>query len=206
MENLYTRIVVKLLPLIGKTFITPNIITSLNILNTFVIFWCVWNEKYLIASLLIQLLLFLDIVDGNLARYKGMCSKLGKILDRINDSIFYYIFYIIFGIKIGINPIWIALYIAIYLSYSLITTFYIVPQIRKMPNFIRRGIKKSFMDRGILLGMDISSQCLITSILLITPYKEYILYSISFLYAFDLVYRLYELNFNKRAKDKQLLV
>jgi len=197
-EKIYTDIAALMLPILDKTFITPNMITILNIINSIFIYIILWDEKYTLTAVMIQIYLFLDILDGNLARYKNMCSKLGKVLDQINDRTFYNLFYIILGIRIGIHWIWIATYLIIYNMYAIIATFYIVPQIKKIKDYKRKGIKKILMDKGILLGMEVGMGDVMTSVLLLTHYKEWIFYSIPILYFLDLLYRLNELRFNKK--------
>ena len=88
MEGIYTRLIVKLLPYVGKSFLTPNMITSINIINTVVVFLSMWSGKYILAAILVQLYLFLDILDGNLARYQKKSTRIGAILDQISDRLF----------------------------------------------------------------------------------------------------------------------
>lgn len=42
-------------------------------------FFAVWTKQYALATVLIQVYFFLDVVDGNFALYKNMTSELGKI-------------------------------------------------------------------------------------------------------------------------------
>lgn len=205
MEGIYTRLIVKLLPYVGKSFLTPNMITSINIINTVVVFLSMWSGKYILAAILVQLYLFLDILDGNLARYQKKSTRIGAILDQISDRLFYNGVIIVLGLKIEINILWILAYLLIHNLYGIIATFYIVPHIRKMDSFRRDKVKQYFMDKGIILGMDLSSQDLITSVLILTPYKEWIIYLSTCLYGIDLIYRLIELqrNINKQVHIKR---
>src|SRR5690554_5334129 len=107
MEGLYTRIVVKMLPYIGKTSLTPNMVTFFNIINAFFSLCAIWYGKYLLVAILVQVYLFLDILDGNLARYQKKSTKLGALLDKICDRFFYNGLIVVLGFKIGINPLWI---------------------------------------------------------------------------------------------------
>ncbi|HOA41762.1 MAG TPA: CDP-alcohol phosphatidyltransferase family protein [Halanaerobiales bacterium] len=205
MEGIYTRLIVKLLPYVGKSFLTPNMITSINIINTVVVFLSMWSGKYILAAILVQLYLFLDILDGNLARYQKKSTRIGAILDQISDRLFYNGVIIVLGLKIEINILWILAYLLIHNLYGIIATFYIVPHIRKMNSFRRDRVKQYLMDKGIILGMDLSTQDLITSLLILTPYKEWIIYLSTSLYGIDLIYRLIELNrnINKRVLIKR---
>ena len=195
-EGIYTSLVVKLLPFLGRTFLTPNMVTVVNIVNASLACVLIWGEHYKIAALLVQVYLFLDILDGNLARYKNSCTSLGKILDQISDRFFYNIFFFVLAIRLRVGWQWIFLYLLVHNAYGIVATYLIVPQIRRLEKFKRWGIKKYLMERGIILGMDLSTQSVTTSVLLLTPFKEWIIYSITLLYALDLLYRLTELWFN----------
>lgn len=83
-EYFYTvKVVNPLLPVITKTFITPNMVTLCNSFLAMFIFYFSYLQKFCLVALLIQVYLFLDILDGNLARYKNMKSALGAKLDSI---------------------------------------------------------------------------------------------------------------------------
>lgn len=203
LEKIYTDLVVVILPFVGQTFLTPNIITIFNMINSVIACGMVWLGKPMIAAVLVQLYLFLDILDGNLARYQNSTSALGKVLDQISDRLFYNLFYVILSLKLRINWGWILLYLLVHNGYGIIATFIIVPSIKKLSTYRRWGLKKRLMERGIILGMDLSTQCIITSMLLLTPYKEKIIYLITVLYLLDLVYRLIELWLNIKFNSKK---
>jgi len=103
LEKIYTDLVVVILPFVGQTFLTPNIITIFNMINSVIACGMVWLGKPMIAAVLVQLYLFLDILDGNLARYQNSTSALGKVLDQISDRLFYNLFYVILSLKLRIN-------------------------------------------------------------------------------------------------------
>lgn len=198
-EGIYTQLVCRLLPTIAKTRITPNQVTCLNLINAIVISFCLLTHLYPAASLLIQLYLALDILDGNLARYAKLSSRFGQILDQISDRLFYTVGFIILGYSVG-NPVtWLIAYAVTINLYAWVTTFYIGPRIRKLPNFKRRGIKKTLMQRKIIFGMDLSTQDVIASILLITPWASITLPAITALYCTDGAYRILELKRNEKA-------
>jgi len=130
-ESFYTYNVVEpLLPYIGRTFITPNMVTSANIIFSFIMFYLGYKGYYIWFALGIQFYLFLDILDGNLARYKNMRSKIGATLDTICDNLFYNGMLIAIGIN-RINYIYIVAAIFLLNSYGWIATYYIVPRLRK---------------------------------------------------------------------------
>lgn len=198
LEKHYTDWVVWTLPAFAKARITPNQITIANFLNGFLIFGLIAYRQYLPAALLIQLYLFLDILDGNLARYRGMSTKLGGVLDHIGDRLFYNGVILVIGLTTSVHWIWIVLFLLAHNLHSLAATYYIVPAIRKMDHFQRFGLKKALMDRGYILGMDLSSQDLIMSALIATPWRDWILPIVTTLYFADLVYRLAELERNRK--------
>lgn len=198
-EGFYTQAVCRLLPFIARTGIKPNQVTLANIVNGFAIPACLFLELRLAASLLIQLYLFLDIVDGNLARYTGKSSRLGHILDQVSDRAFYTFGFLALGYFAGNSWTWLLAYAVIINTYALLTTGYIAPRIRAIPRFRRWGLKKWFMERKILFGMDLSTQDVIASVLLLTPATRWILPIITCLYSADLLYRLWELKRNEAS-------
>lgn len=86
--------------------------------------------------------------------------------------------------------------------YGMIATYYIVPKIRKLEVFKHTRLKKFFIDRDILFGMDASLETLITSVLLLTSIRKYIYIVCPVLWMLDLIYRLYELNWVNRYNVK----
>ena len=147
-EYFYTAKIVKpLLPIIAQTRITPNMVTIFNSFLAMYIFYLSYSQRYTVVAILIQVYLFLDILDGNLARYKNMKSNLGAKLDSINDRIFYSLIFIFVGIT---EVPWYLIISVILLVniYGILATFYIVPKLRQLKAIRRRGIKKFFMDKG----------------------------------------------------------
>ncbi|MDQ8201578.1 CDP-alcohol phosphatidyltransferase family protein [Pelagicoccus sp. SDUM812003] len=196
-EGLYTRLVCKLLPTIARTRLTPNQVTLLNIGNSLLIAFLLLKSLWFPASLLIQLYLILDILDGNLARYTRLSSKFGQILDQIADRLFYTGGFLVLGYSTGNSTSWLIAYAFVINAYAILTTFYIVPRLRSLPSVQRWGLKKAFMQKKILFGMDLSTQDVIASLLLLTPWKAAILPAITLLYAADSLYRLWELKRNE---------
>ena len=86
LEKHYTDLAVRCLPTLAKTGLTPNQVTIANLINGLVIMAAIAAHQYLLAAILTQLYLFLDILDGNLARYREMSTRLGAILDKIGES------------------------------------------------------------------------------------------------------------------------
>lgn len=184
-----------------NTSITPNMITIFNLLFIFpvICIFAVWQKYYMLA-LLVQVYMFLDVVDGTLARNKHMESEFGGKLDILADTLFYTIGYFLigWGLEISVRQILAAL--VVQQIYGMVTTYYIVPQIRKLDNFKRTKLKEFFSQRDILFGMDASFETFITSVMLIFPFRKYIFIVCPILWMADLIYRLYELrrNFSER--------
>ena len=193
LEKLYTELALILLPGLARTPVTPNQITVANYANGFLIMGLIASRHYVPAAVLIQLYLLLDILDGNLARYTHRTSRLGQVLDNFGDRFFYNGVVIVLGLTFGNHWGWIVGFLAAHNLHSAVATFYIVPKIRKLPQFKRFAFKQWLMDRGTIFGMDLSSQDLVMSVLLLTPWRGLIVPLLAFLYGADLVFRLIEL-------------
>lgn len=198
-ERVYTELVIKLLPFLKNTFITPNMVTAVNLVIMIpAICIAAWKGYYVAVAILIQVYLFFDILDGNLARYKNMCSDFGKKLDKASDILYYTVFYCLLGYKVGLSPMMIILFIGIFHLYGIVATFYIVPRLRKIKEYKRWGTKKILFDKGFILGMDNGMQNVFMTIFLLTPYKAFPFYISMVLYVIDMCYRLIELRRNQR--------
>lgn len=203
MEDIYReKIIRRFLPIISKTFITPNMITMFNIIFSVFIFFAAYNQKYILGAILFQVYELLDHLDGSLARYKSMSSKLGAKLDSISDFIFYNFIYIFIGIN-NVNYKFIVWVIVLINIYAIISTYYIVPHLRKLRVVKRRGIKKWFMDRGYIIGMDLTLLGIITSICLILGKIKWLYILIIFGYLVDIFYRIIELKYNESLKENK---
>ena len=197
LERHYTTLAVATLPAFARLRVTPNQVTSANLLNGLLIFGLIATGHFLAAAVLIQLYLFLDILDGNLARYRDMSSKLGAVLDNFGDRFFYNGVMLVIGWTTGNSWLWILAFLLAHNLHAAAATFIIVPAIRKNPGFRRFAFKQALMDRGYIFGMDLSSQDLIMSLLLPTPWRIWIVPTCALLYAADLVFRLLELARNR---------
>ena len=203
-ERIYTEIIILFLPFLKKTFITPNMVTALNLIITLpLLCYSAWFEKYYTAAILIQVYLFIDILDGNLARYKNLCSDFGKKLDKATDILFYTGFYIILGYRVGLSIYTIAAFIFVFHLYGITATFYIVPKLRKLTVVRRWGLKKILFEKGFLFGMDNGMQDVLMTIFLFTPYRQAPFYISMVLYIIDMCYRLIELGRNQEIEKTE---
>ena len=197
-ERTLVEIVKKPVLFLCRTPVTPNMVTIFNLLvNTSLCCFLAYKREYILTAIFIQIYMMLDVVDGNLARNKKMSSKLGKKLDELADFIFFTIFYLVLGWNMDI-PFWWALCgVIMQHVYGFIATNYIAPVVRGNDSFKRTKLKQFFYDRGILFGMDATLQCLVTTIMLFTPYRNYLFLVNMTLWLIDLIYRIYEVKIQK---------
>ena len=102
-EALYNKISKPISRIVVKTFLTPNQITIISgifgIIGAYLL-TCNSSNNLIYAAVFIQLFIILDLVDGDIARMKGMQSHFGKWLDiffdKLNDLL------IILGLSIGV--------------------------------------------------------------------------------------------------------
>ncbi|WP_244834817.1 CDP-alcohol phosphatidyltransferase family protein [Clostridium sp. BJN0001] len=199
-EAFYTNVIVNpILPLVAKTPIKPNYITISNILISVFIYYLAFMNNLTIVAVLIQLYLFFDVLDGNLARYINARSKLGAKLDFWSDRFFYNLIFI----SIGYGRVNILLLLAVVVCvnlYAIIPTYYIVPNLRKLKNIKRFGFKKYMMSKGYIIGMDLGTVDFLLTFFLITRLISltnlFILITAG--YIIDLMYRIIELKINQK--------
>lgn len=84
--------------------LNPNIITAINLffITPLIFYNLIYNGNYIILLVLVLIRIYLDILDGNIARKCKMQSRFGAIFDLSGDTIlalglgliiFYYIYY-----------------------------------------------------------------------------------------------------------------
>lgn len=98
-------------------------------------------------------------------------------------------------------PIYLIVLVAILINfYGIIATYYIVPRLKKLNTIKRRGLKKTFMERGFIIGMDLGTIDILTSLFLI--FKEIrLLYLVLIIgLSLDLIFRLIELRYNMKLE------
>lgn len=200
-EKVYrVDIINKILPYISKTSLTPNNITVFNMLVGILAIYLSYKGKLLYTAVLFQIYELLDHLDGSLARYKNMMSSGGEKLDILSDTIFYNLIFIFIGWNRVASHL-IFLFIIVMNFYGILTKYYIVPRLKKINNFKRFGVKKYFINRGYILGMDLTLLGGITTIGLFLG-KIKLIYTISiFLYIIDILYRICELRNNEKIRE-----
>lgn len=73
--------------------IKPNTISFISIFFLIISFPLIYYENYFYAFLFVFFNLFLDNIDGELARVTDQTSKLGEFLEKINSDIYYLCLY-----------------------------------------------------------------------------------------------------------------
>lgn len=100
--NFNRKISTQILKYLAKTKITPNQVTFISFLIALIAGFLFSKGTYLylvLGAILVELSFTLDCVDGQLARFRNMCSSFGAwfdgILDRLSE------FTILFGLCFG---------------------------------------------------------------------------------------------------------
>jgi phosphatidylglycerophosphate synthase len=107
-----------------KTGVSANQLTIISLFMAFLFFYSIVNGRYLVALVFLILSIFLDALDGHLARLTRTASVYGAYLDTIIDRYVEFIIYLSFFFlslpKIIFDPsVWISLCI----FGSLMTTY-----------------------------------------------------------------------------------
>ena len=106
-------------------------------------------KYYFFAFLLLFLNLFLDNIDGELARVNNQSSKLGEFLERINSDIFYIFFYNFICLSFYIENMLELHYLIIFIILSLVY-FYLRQKISHI--YIPDNLNINSLN-GIFLGL-----------------------------------------------------
>jgi phosphatidylglycerophosphate synthase len=81
------------------TNIKPNTISLFSIFFLFLSLWNLFIENYAYSFFFLFMNLFLDNIDGELARVNNQASKFGELLEKINSDLFYLFFYNLIAYK-----------------------------------------------------------------------------------------------------------
>ena len=68
-------------------FVTPNLITTIRIFSTPIVFFLVMNGEYSIGAFAFLAVAFTDAIDGSLARTKNKITKFGMMFDPLADKL-----------------------------------------------------------------------------------------------------------------------
>ncbi|AII15324.1 SAM-dependent methyltransferase [Campylobacter iguaniorum] len=202
-EYLYRVLIIQrfiLLPLV-KTKITPNQITIVSFLFVSLCFYYIFTHQNLLAGLSFFIYSLLDHIDGMLARYKNLSSKIGHYLDVFVDEIAFNAVFIVLYISYDIDIFALLAVLIMMNLHGLVCTFYIVKKLRKLKQIYRFGIKKFLFERGFILGIDASLLAILIVCAITTQYYDAFFYLIAALFLIDVVYRYFELRANISIND-----
>lgn len=189
-----------LLPL-AKTSIKPNHITIMAGIFAFLSFVMIFYHSIILAGILYLLYDFLDHIDGMLARYKNLSSKWGHFLDVFVDTLAFNGVFIMVCFSFDVSIYCVIFVLCAMNLHGLICSFYIVERLKLLKNIQRFGIKKFFLDRGFILGIDASLFSVLVALSLFSGYFEFFFYLIGGIYVFDVIYRAIELKKNERLNN-----
>lgn len=128
---------------IGRTFsfLSPNQWTLLSLLPALLTAWLILRQSFLPASLFLLLAGFFDLVDGAVARYRRMESKLGAYLDTMIDRwIEGLVILPLFLIPLPAFLLPAGFWLAAYLFGSLLTTYAKAASAEKGLKAVRGGL------------------------------------------------------------------
>ncbi|MBZ7954638.1 CDP-alcohol phosphatidyltransferase family protein [Campylobacter sp. W0018] len=190
-----------LLPLAKKTNIKPNQVTITAGIFAFLSLIALYHHYAILAGILYFVYHFLDNIDGMLARYKNLSSKLGHLLDNTVDILsFNGAFIVVYlAYQISIFPILFVIF-AMNL-HAIICSRIIVKKLRTLKTIKRYGIKKFFLDRGFILGIDATLLCTLIILSFMSECFSFFFYLIGLIYLFDLFYRSVELYRNLKENN-----
>ena len=100
-DHLIAWLFLRLVP----SWVTPNRLTLLRIIMTPAVFFIILFELYTIGIILFLLTAFTDVLDGSLARTKGMITNFGKLFDPLADKLL--IGSIVILLVFEYYPIWV---------------------------------------------------------------------------------------------------
>jgi phosphatidylglycerophosphate synthase len=179
MLDLYKENFKRIKTLIGKIFsflpITPNQYTIISLLFVFLCFYFLIRENLLLALVFFLIAGFLDFVDGAVARYKKITTKIGAYLDTIVDRYIEGIF--LLGILfLPLPKIFLPLFVWIFLILfgSMMTTY--AKAAAKEKELLSQELKGGFLSRAeriilliiaLILGIFDKSFTLMTYLLIL---------------------------------------
>ncbi|MBT0611303.1 CDP-alcohol phosphatidyltransferase family protein [Campylobacter hyointestinalis] len=204
-EYVYRILIVRkflLIPL-AKSGIHPVAVTAVNCIIFPLVLFFIYFHHYILAAIFIQVYAIIDHADGTLARYTDKKTWIGSRLDRFNDNVFFNVIFIFVAISENLS-IYLALMVIVCMNlHGFIAMFYLQKELRKLKKIRRFGLKKWFMDRNFILGIDCSLMLSTVSLFLIFGWFKALFFVISFIYVFDIIYRIIELKVNQNLEKKE---
>ncbi|HIP25815.1 MAG TPA: CDP-alcohol phosphatidyltransferase family protein [Archaeoglobus profundus] len=107
-KGLIIKVLLPLLDILAKFNIKPNHLTFLGLTSGFFAAYLIVKGELVVGAIFIIISGFMDVLDGALARAKGMVSELGAFLDSISDRYADIVIYIALGLS-GVDWFLIAL-------------------------------------------------------------------------------------------------
>ena len=115
----------KFVDLITNKNMEPNIITTINIIPSFLSLYYLYNKEYIFFIFFLIIRLILDCADGHVARKYNKISEFGNLYDHYLDLVFYLFLTILLVYKFNIIlSILIILIVLIYLNRIYVSIIY----------------------------------------------------------------------------------
>lgn len=89
---------------LGRTPLTPNLVTFLGVVVQSVVAWLIVDGRLVVAGLVAIVAALLDVFDGALAKAKGLVSRFGAFLDSTTDRLSDALFFVPIAWLYGIAP------------------------------------------------------------------------------------------------------
>lgn len=92
-EDFYPALVIRpltilvMLVIADWKFLTPNRLTTIANVVKLAAAWCIYDERWIWAVVLLNLGLLFDHLDGTVARYRRAFTKLGSFYDKVSDMV-----------------------------------------------------------------------------------------------------------------------
>lgn len=184
----------------GKIFsclpLKPNYYTLLSLIFALFAFFFLVKEKTILAIFFFLISAFLDFIDGAVARYKNLSTRLGAYLDTVVDRFAEGVF--LFGfLFLSLPEIFLPSYIWIFLILfgSLMTTY--AKAAAKEKDLVFKELKGGFLSRGERITLILIALAL--GYFINFYWTVYLLIIIAFLVNFTALQRIY-FAFKKREK------
>ncbi|MBU1120300.1 MAG: CDP-alcohol phosphatidyltransferase family protein [archaeon] len=143
----FEKLSIKIGSFFSKFGLTPNQWTIATLIPTFIAFYFLLQQDFLLAALFFIISSFFDLIDGSVARVMGLVTKKGAYLDTIIDR--YVEFIIVLGLLFASLPDFflpVSAWILIYLFGATMTTY--SKAAAKEKELTRNEIKGGLLERA----------------------------------------------------------